>query len=80
MDIEEMHKAYERAMPSQPVYENIDIDKEIIKRWLASKRTTLWSIWAITDEEGRENASEWFYKEIDSLIRFTMSESVATAS
>lgn len=40
--------------------------------WLASKRTTLWGTWAIDDDKGKEQAAQWFYKEVESLIHFTL--------
>lgn len=69
-----MHNAYARATQTQPAYENVNIDQEVIKRWLATKHSTLWSTWAIDDEKGRDRASEWFYKEIESLAQFMMLE------
>lgn len=85
MDIEETKNAYKRATgqvheeTTTPFYESIDIDQEVIKRWLETKQTTLWSIWSITDEAGRKKASEWFYNEIESLVRFTVSKATVSA-
>lgn len=74
MDMTEMHNAYIRATQEQPATENIDIDQETIKRWLETKNTTLWSDWSIDDEKGREKASSWLYKEIESLVQFTLAQ------
>jgi hypothetical protein len=77
MDMEEMKGAYERAtQPSQPNRENVDINPEIIMKWLETKHSTLWSIWSITDEAGRQKASEWFYREIESLAHFTVAQAM----
>lgn len=83
MDPEEMQKAYQRALeysePAIPNHENIEIDREIIKQWLETKHTTLWSTWAIDDEKGRDKASDWLYNEIESLVQFTVSRLSVTA-
>ena len=50
------------------------ITPDVIARWLASKRSTLWSTWAIDDEKGRVSASTWLYAEIESLVRFRLEE------
>lgn len=76
MDHEEMHNAYTRATQDAPAYENIDIDQETIKKWLEAKHSTLWSDWSITDEKGREKASAWLYKEIESLVQFTLAQNM----
>lgn len=82
MDTEEMKKAYQRALeysePATPSPENIEIDREIIKQWLETKHTTLWSTWAIDDDKGRDKASEWLYNEIESLVRFTVAKATVT--
>jgi len=77
MDVEEMRGAYERAtQASQPTRENVNINPEIIMKWLETKQTTLWSIWSITDEAGRQKASEWLYREIESLAHFTVAQAM----
>lgn len=58
---------------AQPAGVLVDLP-EIID-WLASKRSTLWSTWAIDDEKGKEQAAQWFYKELLSLMTHTASKS-----
>ena len=48
--------------------DGVSVDLPDIMEWLASKRTTLWSTWAIDDVKGREQAAQWFYKEMMSLM------------
>jgi hypothetical protein len=52
----------------------VSVDLPEIIDWLSSKRSTLWSTWAIDDDKGKEQAARWFYKELVSLMNHTASK------
>lgn len=54
--------------------ESINIEIETIIGWLGTKRTTLWSDWSIDDDKGKAKAAEWFYRELESLIHYTVNK------
>ena len=92
MDHEEMSSAVHRALDHDVSHthgihhghdhnhehpaSNVSIDLPDIIKWLASKRSTLWSVWAIDDDKGKEQAAQWFYREIESLIHHAISSRV----
>lgn len=51
--------------------ESISVQVDTIVGWLGTKRTTLWSTYAIDDDKGKQRAAEWFYKELESLVIYT---------
>lgn len=54
--------------------ESISVQVETIIGWLSEKRTTLWSTFAIDDDKGKKKAAEWFYKELESLVMYTVNK------
>lgn len=54
--------------------ESISVQVETIVGWLGEKRTTLWSTFAIDDDKGKKKAAEWLYKELESLVMYTVNK------
>lgn len=47
-----------------------DVNLEVIKAFLQSKRSSTWSIWSIGSDDTLEKAASWFQREINLLYTF----------
>lgn len=47
-----------------------DEELETIKEWLKRKQVTLWSVFDVSDDEGRTKAAKWFSHELDDIVQF----------
>jgi hypothetical protein len=45
---------------------------KLIEAWLIEKHVSLWADWDVTDRKEREQAAEWFDREVRSFLEFTI--------
>lgn len=61
------------AGPSSPSEIEINgkpVTRDVVKDWLLSKKTTLWSDWCVSDPSRMELAVDWFMTEMNAVSVF----------